>query len=469
MSPARYILLVDDDADVRLLLTRWLEADGHRVIAVADANSALEQVSRRRPALVITDLRMAGMDGIGLVTELQRRDALLPVVMLSGTDSVPDALRAMHLGLAAFLAKPVERAALQALVARTLPENNPGSGLGQALDGALVYRSAVMAELMEQAALVAAGAVTVLISGETGTGKEVLARAIHAAGPRADRPFIGVNCGAIPDQLLESELFGHERGAFTGALVRHEGLFRAADGGTLFLDEVGDMPLGLQVKLLRVLQDFQIRPVGAVKSAPVDVRIIAATHNDLPRAVERGSFREDLYYRLCVVPLELPPLRERPDDIPVLVDHFLARLAARSGGGLKRFAPEAERMLMEAGWPGNVRQLANTVEQCFTLSRPECISAALVKRALRGERAMVKTLKEARDEFELGYLDRVLRLARGNVAAAARMAGRNRTEFYKLLTYHGLEPQRFRDLRTEPGVAASLAEAAARAEDSTDD
>lgn len=439
---ARDILVVDDDPDLRALLLRWLTVLGHPVHGLADGPAALAWLQNRRPALVITDLRMAGMDGIALVRELQARDPLLPIIMLSGTDSVPEALRAMHLGLAAFVQKPVSQAELLALVRRILVSAAGAKSFGQE-SGALVYQSPAMLALMEQAALVAAGSVTVLISGETGTGKEVLARAIHAAGPRAEQPFVGVNCGAIPDQLLESELFGHEKGAFTGALQRHLGLFRAADGGTLFLDEVGDMPLALQVKLLRVLQDFQIRAVGATKSTPVDVRIIAATHNDLARSVERGSFREDLYYRLCVVPLELPPLRERSEDIPLLIDHSLRRLHARSGQQ-KRFSPEAEHELHAAQWPGNVRQLANVVEQCFTLTPGALIAAPLVRRALKGERDMLKTLKEARDEFERDYLERVLRLTRGQVSAAARIAGRNRTEFYKLLHFHQLEPDAYR-------------------------
>jgi len=311
-----------------------------------------------------------------------------------------------------------------------------------------------MSELLEQAEMLAAGDITVFINGETGTGKEVLAKAIHDASPRADAAFIGVNCGAIPEQLLESELFGHEKGAFTGATAKHDGLFKAADGGTLFLDEIGDMPLGLQVKLLRVLQDFEVRPVGSTRSIPVNVRIISATHNDLDNLVAGGDFREDLYYRLNVVPLSMPSLRERREDIGVLLDHFLARHAAKNDSKMKRFEPKALEYLTAATWPGNVRQLANAVELCVTLTKGEIIPLTMAQKALREEPGQIQTLKEAKQEFERKYLISVLRVASGNVANAAAIAGRNRTEFYKLLGQHGIDAGVFRG-GAENGVVDS--------------
>mgnify|MGYP000874510030 CR=1 FL=1 len=253
-----------------------------------------------------------------------------------------------------------------------------------------------------------------------------------------------MNCGAIPEQLLESELFGHEKGSFTGANNRHEGLFLAADGGTLFLDEIGDMPLGLQVKLLRVLQDFEVRPVGATRSVPVNVRIISATHNDLEALVAKGEFREDLYYRLNVVPLHMPRLAERPEDVPLLLEHFLALQATRGGVPRKRFAPDAVAYLSAASWPGNIRQLVNVVELCTTLTKGDIIPLSMAQRALRDEPAQIKPLKEARADFERNYLISVLRISAGNVANAARIAGRNRTEFYKLLNQYGLEAGDYR-------------------------
>ncbi len=435
------VLVVDDDPDMLSLLRVWLEKAGYEVETCGSGESALTQMALNRPQVVITDLFMEGMDGMQLVTEIHRQDPLMPVIMLSGQAGIPEAVKATHLGTAAFLTKPVDRGALLEEVSRVASGSSAGiSDFGSGL----IYRSQVMAELMEQARMIAAGDITVFICGETGTGKEVLAKAIHEASPRREHPFIGVNCGAIPEQLLESELFGHEKGAFTGANTRHTGLFQAADGGTLFLDEIGDMPLDLQVKLLRVLQDFEVRPVGSTRSYPINVRIISATHQDLEQLVKAGEFREDLYYRLHVVPLNMPPLRERPEDIPLLVEHFLGSFAERMGQSRKRFAPDAMEYLSTMPWPGNVRQLGNVVELCATLTQGDIIPLSMARRALREEPGRFLTLKEAKFAFERSYLIKVLRMANGNVATAARLAGRNRTEFYKLLGQHELDPAEFR-------------------------
>jgi two-component system response regulator GlrR len=291
---------------------------------------------------------------------------------------------------------------------------------------------------------VAASDASILIRGDSGTGKEVLARAIHRASPRADKPFIAVNCGAIPEQLLESELFGHVKGAFTGAVEHREGLFQAAEGGTLFLDEIGDMPLALQVKLLRVLQEKTVRQVGANQAAEVDVRVISATHRDLEAAMNEGHFRADLYYRLNVVTLSLPPLEERREDIALLANHFLKTIAARYPKRLTGFAPDALEVLSLAHWPGNVRQLYNVVEQVCALSTAPLIPASLVQRALRVPTLDLLRYAEAKQKFERDYLVRLLKLTDGNVSDAARLADRNRTEFYRLLQKNGLDPRRFR-------------------------
>ncbi len=439
------LLIVDDDQDMLALLSLWLRKAGFEVTTAVSGREALSHIAMRTPHLVITDLYMEEMDGMTLLGEIHRERPLLPVIMLSGQASIPDAVKAMHLGSLAFLTKPVEKDELLAQIDRALrvpgsqtdaPERPFGEGL--------VYRSARMTELLEQAEQVADSDITVFISGETGTGKEALAKAIHGASPRRAFPFIGVNCGAIPEQLLESELFGHERGSFTGANARHEGLFQAANGGTLFLDEIGDMPLGLQVKLLRVLQDFEVRPVGSTRSIPVNVRIISATHANLEKAVAEGRFREDLFYRLHVVPLHMPSLFERRDDVPLLLDHFLSRQAERRGGERKHFAPEALEYLAGVRWPGNVRQLINVVDLCATLTKGDIIPLAMARRALRDEPGEMPTLKDAKDAFERSYLVSVLRIAEGSVATAARIAGRNRTEFYKLLSQHGLDAATFR-------------------------
>jgi two-component system response regulator GlrR len=292
--------------------------------------------------------------------------------------------------------------------------------------------------------MVAQSDASVLLRGDSGTGKELLARAIHRASPRAKRPFIAVNCGAIPEALLESELFGHMKGAFTDAVANHKGLFQAADGGTLLLDEIGDMPPTLQVKLLRVLQERAVRPLGSSQSVPVDVRIISATHRDLEAAMAMGQFREDLYYRLNVVTLTLPTLAERREDIALLANHFLAKLAAKYGKRSSGFAPEALKALTMSAWPGNVRQLYNVVEQVCALSTTPLVSLALVQRALRTPSAEVLSFADARQRFEREYLVGLLKMTDGNVADAARLAQRNRTEFYRLLQKHALTPGLFK-------------------------
>jgi two-component system response regulator GlrR len=308
----------------------------------------------------------------------------------------------------------------------------------------MVFRSSRMAELMEEARMVAASDASVLIRGESGTGKEVLARAIHLASPRARGPFVAINCGAIPEQLLESELFGHVKGAFTGAGNTRAGLFQAANGGTLFLDEIGDMPLALQVKLLRVLQERAVRPVGATQTQPVDVRLLSATHRDLEAAMAQGQFREDLYYRLDVVSLTLPKLEERREDIPPLAAHFVQQVAAKYGKALHGFAPDALEALATAAWPGNVRQLYNVVEQSCALTTTPLIPLTLVKRALRVPAMEALSYTEAKQRFERNYLVLLLKLTEGNVADAARIADRNRTEFYRLLQKYDLTPAMFR-------------------------
>lgn len=445
MSLPREVLVVDDDADLCRLLGAWLEGAGYRVRTVAAAPAALAAVAGQRPALLLCDYRLPGMDGLEMVRRLQEEALQVPVILMSAEAGVPEAVQAVNLGMAAVLTKPLQRGCLLAEVARALRLAAPAPGSGGAVAGqGLIFRSACMSELMDQARLVAGSDVTVFIQGETGTGKERLARCIHALSPRAAQAFIGVNCGAIPEQLLESELFGHEKGAFTGALQRRDGLFQAAEGGTLFLDEIADMPLALQVKLLRVLQDMEVRPVGANRGRPVDVRVLSATHGDLDEAVREGRFRADLYYRMNVVPLSLPPLRARPEDIPLLLEHYLARVAERRGLPPKRFAPEAVEYFMGAPWPGNVRQLVNAVEFCVALTPGERIPLGMAQRALRNQPGRLQTLQEAREHCDRRYLAAVLRMTDGQVAHAARIAGRNRTEFYRLLHEHGLEPARFR-------------------------
>jgi len=298
--------------------------------------------------------------------------------------------------------------------------------------------------VLEQAYRVAQRDVSVLISGASGAGKELLANAIHQASPRRDKPFVPINCGALPENLLESELFGHAKGAFTGAFNEHKGLFQLADGGTLFLDEIGDMPTTLQVKLLRALQEQTIRPVGSTSQIKVDVRIISATHRNLSKEMEAGNFREDLYYRLNVVNLNLPSLQERSEDIPVLARYLLKKSADKHGVNVTSFADEAMQKMVASAWPGNVRQLVNVIEQCVALTQTPVITSHLVEQALSATQKTWPTLTEAKVAFEQDYLIKLLKMTDGNVTRAAELAGRNRTDIHKLLKKYTLDAESFR-------------------------
>ncbi|EJL84611.1 response regulator with CheY-like receiver, AAA-type ATPase, and DNA-binding domains [Herbaspirillum sp. CF444] len=463
-SSPRHLLLVDDDADLLRLLSLRLTANGYRVTAVSSAEAAQAQMAIELPALVISDIRLPDKDGLALFDEIRAQYPALPVILLTAHGTIPDAVDATTRGAFAYLTKPYDAKILLAKIAQALSLTACDDAAGDAIGddtwrAELISRSPRMAEVLSEARLVAMSDASILIRGESGTGKELLARAIHRASRRARAPFIAVNCAAIPEQLLESELFGHVKGAFTGAVDHRKGLFQAANGGTLFLDEIGDMPLPLQVKLLRVLQERTVRQVGANDAVPVDVRILSATHRDLDAAMADGSFREDLYYRLNVVTLVLPVLAERREDIALLANHFLQLIAARYQSNQKKlngFAPDALEVLMMAAWPGNVRQLYNVVEQVCALSTAPLISAALVQRALRVPALEVLRYADAKQRFERDYLIQLLKLTDGNVTDAARLADRNRTEFYRLLQKNGLDPSVFRG--DDDGVAAERQE-----------
>lgn len=437
------LLLVDDDPSLLKLLGMRLTSEGFNVTTAESGQEALRLLMREKIDLVISDLRMDEMDGMALFAEIQKHQPGMPVIILTAHGSIPDAVAATQQGVFSFLTKPVDRDALYKAIDAALELSIPAGD--DTWREEIVTRSPVMLRLLEQAKMVAQSDVSVLINGQSGTGKEVLAQAIHAASPRAKKAFIAINCGALPEQLLESELFGHAKGAFTGAVSSREGLFQAAEGGTLFLDEIGDMPLSLQVKLLRVLQERKVRPLGSNRDLSIDVRIISATHRDLPKAMARNEFREDLYYRLNVVNLKIPALHERSEDIPLLANHLLRESAKRHKPFVRSFSTDAMKRLMTASWPGNVRQLVNVIEQCVALTSAPVISEALVEQALEGENTALPTFVEARNQFELNYLRKLLQITKGNVTQAARMAGRNRTEFYKLLSRHELDANDFKE------------------------
>jgi len=438
------VLLVDDDKDLLQLIAMRLTAAGYAVTAVESGQAALAALAVSRPQVVVTDLRMQGMDGMALFDAIHRDSPSLPVLILTAHGTIPEAVTATRRGVFSFLTKPFEPKVLLDTVADAMRLSSPTLGDMEEWRAELITRASAMEDLLAQARRVAASDASVCIFGASGTGKELLARAIHRASPRGEAPFVAVNCGAIPEGLLESELFGHKKGSFTGAVADRRGLFQAAQGGTLFLDEIGDMPLPLQVKLLRALEERKVRLVGSHESHDIDVRVIAATHRKLEERIASGEFREDLYYRLNVVKLYIPTLAERREDIPLLTNHFLSRLAERYRKGRLALAPEAMQLLVSAPWPGNVRQLLNVIEQAVALAPTEVIPESLVRQALDAGDTTLTPLDEARRAFERDYLVRILKITGGNVTKAARLAGRNRTEFYRLLERHSLEPGMFK-------------------------
>ena len=445
MNQNARILVVDDDPALLKLLAMRLRLEGFEVMQAAGGEEALVKVAQQRPDLVITDVRMGGMDGLALFDNLKEAHPALPVIILTAHGSISHAVDAVRRGVFGYLTKPFEAETLLGEVVRALAQSG-SAGLGGSVDWAdtILTRNSAMKALLVDARMVAAQDASVLITGASGTGKELLARVIHGASPRAARPFIAINCGAIPDTLLESELFGHVKGAFTGTTRDHKGLFVAANGGTLFLDEIGDMPVALQVKLLRVLQERAVRPVGSLQEVSVDARIISATHRDLEQEIAEGRFREDLYYRLNVVNLCLPGLRERVDDIPLLTQHFTAKLAGKYGKTINGYAPEAMELLLSCAWPGNIRQLVNVIENIVALATVEIVSLPFVQKALQRQTGEMASLDEAKRRFERDYLIRLLKVTQGNVAQAARLAKRNRSEFYALMRRHGVEPATFK-------------------------
>ena len=436
------ILLVDDDENLLRLMAIRLKGEGYQVDCAEGGKEALRLLNSQSFDAVLSDLRMPGLDGMSLFEEIVGLRKDIPVILMTAHGTIQDAVEATQRGVFGFLPKPIDHDTLRDLLAKAVSQSL-GVQKGDWCKH-IVTRSLQMEQLLDQAFRVAQRDVSVLITGASGTGKELLAKALHNASNRTSKPFIAINCGALPENLLESELFGHSKGAFTGAVSEHQGLFREADGGTLFLDEIGDMPIPLQVKLLRALQEQQIRPVGSSKHVPINVRVISATHKDLAKEMEENTFREDLYYRLNVVNLKLPTLRERSEDIPLLVRHLLKQSAERHGVNVNRFSDDAMQLLVTAPWPGNVRQLVNVVEQCVALTQTAVIAAHLVEQALSASEQKWPTLTEARDAFEHNYLLKLLKMTDGNVTRAAELAGRNRTDMHKLMKKHDLHSADFK-------------------------
>jgi DNA-binding NtrC family response regulator len=461
----RRILIAEDSESARTNLKQLLETDsGLCVDTVANGSEALEVLIERPHSIVVTDLKMPGINGMELLEEVQKRRLRVSVIVTTGYGSINEAVQAMRLGATDFLTKPIDIEHLRLVIARALRERallDEVADLREQLQNRYSFRNMLsknsqMHDVFELIGHVALTNSTVLIEGETGTGKEEVARAIHFASARREGPMIAVNCAALPENLLESELFGHEKGAFTSAVGQRKGRFELADGGTLLLDEIGDVPASMQAKLLRVLQERRFERVGGTESIEVDVRVIAATNRSLQRLVKLGKLREDLFYRLNVVKIDLPPLRDRPEDIPLLAMHFAQKYAGPEHIA-KKISPEAMEFLLRHRWPGNVRELENAIERGAVTSRdgsirpdnlpPDLLKAPSIQPAFTVDlrRPLTEQLAELTTNFEAAYLRRAMKKTRGHVGRTARMSGLSRRTITDKIAQYGIDKSTFKD------------------------
>jgi two-component system response regulator GlrR len=449
------ILVVDDDPGLLTLMKIRLEAAGYRAIVSEGAEQALSQAQDESYDMAVVDLKLNGINGITLLEKLLYLHPHLPVIILTAHGSITSAVEATKKGAYDYLTKPCDPKDLLHRIEKGLEVRRLRGEVEQLRTlvreryhpDNIIASSDKMQHVLRQVAQIAVTDSTVCLYGESGTGKELIGKSIHALSRRARGPFVAINCGAIPEGLLENELFGHVKGAYTGADQAHRGLLRQADGGTLFLDEIGELPQALQVKFLRVLQEREFYPLGAGQPTKADFRLLAATNQDLWEAVCRGKFREDLYYRIHVIPIVLPPLRERQEDIPLLAHHFLRHFAQALHKQVKGFTPEAMQQLMVYPWPGNVRELSNVVERAVALAMEDMITTDLIllgRQTIQLPKSKLVAFKDARAAFERGYLVQLLTATRGNVSRAAELAGRHRAEFYKLLRKYSLDPVSFK-------------------------
>ena len=467
------ILLVDDDPNLIELVQMRLESAGYEVRAVLKEEEAIALVKAEAVDLCLFDLMLEKQDGISLMESVHAISPDVPALILTAHGTIGNAVEAMRRGAYGYLTKPFEPRDLLLQIERALEHRRLNSEIKrlkvlveERFDFAnIIARSAKMRSVLDIVTRIAKLDSTVHIHGESGTGKELIAKAIHLASDRKNQNFVALNCAALPETLLESELFGHERGAFTGAVKTTKGLFTQAHGGTLFLDEIGDMPMATQSKLLRVLQERQFYPVGSEAPLEVDVRVIVATNKDLGEQVKKGLFRDDLFYRIHVIPIYLPPLRERKEDILPLAEHLLKKCTAQMKRDVKAIAPDALRKLMLHDWPGNVRELENTIEYAVAMTQQDVITEDYVLPAKilvrdetgaqdrsSGSDEIIKPLKDARDAFEREYLTQVLALTEGNVSHAAKLAGKYRADFYDLLKKHQLSVTEFK--KSKPNFAS---------------
>jgi two-component system nitrogen regulation response regulator NtrX len=442
-------LIIDDDEDVRRTCVEMLRARGHQTLSAATVGEGLRLFAERRPAAVLLDLKLPDGTGIDVLRELQRQSPGTPVVVISGFGSVTEAVEAMRMGATDYIEKPISRDRLFQLMDRILQRPLPGGETDpeRVADGSrygMVGRSEPMRRIYQLVEMAAPTKCRVFISGESGTGKELIAHAIHALSPRRERPFVELNCAAIPGELIESEMFGHVKGSFTGAMADRKGRFEVANAGTLFLDEIGDMSLMTQAKLLRVLQEGTVTPVGSSDGRPVDVRILCATSKNLQEEIAQGRFREDLYHRINVLTIAVPPLRSRREDIPELAEHFLRLSSVENGVKPKRLSPRAVDFLTQLPWQGNVRELRNLMERLVVLiakevvGHPDLMGVLNMSSASAGEEGPLP-LREARARFERQYILYRLSANGGNLGHTARELGIERTNLYRKMKQLGIQ------------------------------
>ena len=446
------ILVVDDDASMVRMLRHRLEREGYRVASASNGEEGLSLIRNEVFNLVVTDMKMPKLRGDELAKAISQFNPEIPVIIMTAYGEVGEAVKLMQDGIFHYVTKPFDVEELMGRIRKALDRHRTTTEVKQVRTRIMNRRKSdfivgscpKIEELLTQISIVAQNDVPVIIYGESGTGKELVARAIHYTGKRADRPFIVENCGAIPENLIENELFGHVKGAYTDARTDQKGLFEEAHGGTLFLDEIGELPLALQVKFLRVLQDGEFKRIGSTKSIKVDVRVIAATNKDLIQAIAEKTFREDLFYRLNVIPIHIPPLRERKEDIPLLINHFLQEFNKELGKGVEGFSPAAIQKMMTYQWPGNIRELKNKVKQAMVLTRNNVITAEDLFFHVPVSSNKFQSFKEAKREFEKEYISQVLRICQGNISQAARLAKKDRKDFYDVMKKYGIQPETFR-------------------------
>ena len=446
------VLVVDDDASMQRMLRQRLEREGYAVQTAPNGEEGLDLIRKEVFNLIITDLRMPKLRGDELVRAVSQFNPNIPIIVMTAYGEVNEAVELMQDGIYHYVTKPFDVEDLVLKVKRALDKQITTSEARQVRNKIMSRRKSdyivgacpKIEELLTQISIVAQNDVPVIIYGESGTGKELVARAIHYTGKRADRPFVVENCGAIPENLIENELFGHMKGAYTDARTDQKGLFEEAHGGTLFLDEIGELPTTTQVKFLRVLQDGEFKRIGSTRPIRVDVRVIAATNKDLIQAIADKSFREDLFYRLNVIPVHIPPLRERKEDIPLLINHFLTEFNKELGKAVEGFSPAAIQKMMTYQWPGNIRELKNKVKQAMVLTRNNVITAEDLFFHVPVSSNKFQSFKEAKREFEKEYISQVLRICQGNISQAARLAKKDRKDFYDVMKKYGIQPEAFR-------------------------